>query len=65
MTITTTVHISHEEMRSLHLSDESFKDMGYHLSEASAYGKVYSKTSWNASCKVENRPNDESLGEGR
>ena len=58
MTITTTVNISHEEMHNLHLSDAAFKNMGYHLSEASAYGKVYTKTSWNATCKVENRLSD-------
>lgn len=45
MTITTTVNISHEEMHNLHLSDAAFKNMGYHLSEVSAYGRVYSKTS--------------------
>ena len=64
MTITTTVNISHEEMRSLHLSDAAFKNMGYHLSEASAYGRVYSKTSWNATCKAEKSLSDKVLPKG-
>lgn len=64
MTITTTVTISHEEMHNLHLSDAAFKNMGYHLSEVSAYGRVYSKTSWNATCKAKKRLSDEVLPKG-
>lgn len=47
MTVTTTVTISHEEMHDLHLTDKSFKDVGYRLKQITTLGKIYEKVSWN------------------
>ncbi len=47
MTVTTTVTISHEEMHDLHLTDKSFKDVGYTLRQTTTVGKIYEKVSWN------------------
>lgn len=46
MTITTTVTISHEEMRKLGMTDQSFKNLGYYLKHTTSYGKVFEKISW-------------------
>lgn len=58
MTITTTVTISHEELHDLHMTDKSFRELGYNLKAATEWGKVYEKVSWNSTCKGENRPLD-------
>ena len=46
MTITTIVTISHEELHSLGLSDEDFRNLGYRLKEATSWGKTYEKIAW-------------------
>ena len=46
MTITTTVTISHEEMRKLGMTDQSFKNLGYFLKQTTTYGKVFEKITW-------------------
>ena len=46
MTITTTVTISHEEMRKLGMTDQSFKELGYFLKETTTYGKIFEKIFW-------------------
>ena len=46
MTITTTVTISHEELHSLGLSDEDFRNLGYRLKDTTTWGKTYEKIAW-------------------
>ena len=46
MTITTTVTISHEEMRKLGMTDQAFKNLGYFLKQTNSYGKIFEKVYW-------------------
>ena len=46
MTITTTVTISHEEMRKLGMTDQNFKNLGYFLKQTNSYGKIFEKINW-------------------
>lgn len=58
MTITTTVTISHEELHDLHMTDKSFRELGYNLKVANEVGKVYEKIAWNSTCKGDFSLND-------
>lgn len=51
MTITTTVTISHEELHDLHMTDKSFRELGYNLKETTSWGKTYEKIAWQTATK--------------